>query len=420
MRTQVFRTVVLGGVAGATFLLALGSAVQAQAPATVAGDRTAGYVLFPSVVSDPQDAFNQDQETETLIQLTNTHNEEITVHCFYVNATGRCLNGENALGFGVPGEPLTACRSNADCLTGNGPGICDTSTWDETNFTLVLSPEQPTGWLASEGRRIEIVVTDPNDPNGVEGEGFGLVLPVPTEYFQGELKCIEVNDVDNAIPVNANHLKGEATTYVVTTNPIDPNDVEVDVRRYNAIGIQAVSNDGQPQNDQTLCLGGNNIPGNVCQTGEYAACPERLILNHLFDGALPGELDADPSITLVPCTQRIAEDEPTSLTIQMLVFNEFEQRFSLSTQLECYRDINLRDLSVLFAIGTQGTVAGQTVFRAVGNGDRTVGGFGILGVAEMDTIGGSTAYNVVYSGMHANTADFVTYVFPDTEGAGGD
>lgn len=413
MRTQVFRTVVLGGVAGAALLLALGSTAQAQPAATVASDRTAGYILFPSIVSDPQDAFNRGVTTETVIQLTNTDDEERVVHCLYVNATGRCLNGLNADG-------QVDCRTNADCLTTNGAGVCDTDIWDETNFTIILSPEQPTGWLAGEGRRVEIVVVDPNDPNGMQGEGFGLILPVPTAYFQGELKCIEVDGTENALPINANHLKGEATTYEVTQDPNDPNSNEVDVRRYNAIGIQAVSNDEEAQNDRVLCLGGNGIEGNICETAEYAACPERLILNHLFDGALPLELDADPSITLVPCTQRIAESIPTALTVQMLVFNEFEQRFSLSTQVECYRDINLRELSILFAVGTQGTVAGQTVFRAVASGNRAVGGFGILGVAQMGTDAGSTAYNVVYSGMHPDAADFVSYVFPDTQGDGGD
>lgn len=406
MRTQVFRTVVLGGVAGAALLLALGSIAQAQPAATVASDRTAGYILFPNVVSDPQDAFNRGVTTETVIQLTNTDDAERVVHCVYVNATGRCLNGLNANG-------EVDCRTNADCLTSNGPGRCDTNVWDESNFTITLSPEQPTGWLAGKGRRVE-------DVGGVDGEGSGLVLPVPTAYFQGELKCIEVDGVENALPINANHLKGEATTYEVTQDPNDPNTNDVDVRRYNAIGIQAVLEDEQPQNDRVLCLGGNGINGNVCETAEYAACPERLILNHLFDGALPDDLDANPSITLVPCTQRLAEKIPTALTVQMLVFNEFEQRFSLSTEVECYRDINLRQLSILFGVGTQGTVAGQTIFRAVASGDRAVGGFGILGVARLGTDSGSTAYNVVYSGMHPDSADVVSYVFPDTQGDGGD
>jgi hypothetical protein len=397
MRTQVFRTAALGSLAGAALFLALGSAAQAQ---TIASDQTAGYVLFPKIISDPQDAFNEGQRTETVIQLTNTHSESIVVHCYYVNATGRCLSGTNADGD-------VWCRSNSDCLIpGTAPlqGTCDTENWEPANFTITLSEQQPTGWLAGEGRNVAIVVTDPNDPNGMPGEGAGVIPPVTSNFFQGELKCIEVDAVETSVPVNANHLKGEATIYVTGGDPNDPNSTTVDVRRYNAIGVQTVLEDGSTQNDRVMCLGSD---GAGCPTAEYAACPERLILNHLFDGAYAPDIDADPSVTLVPCTQRITDLTPTDITVQMLVFNEYEQRFSLGTRVECYRDINLRELSILYAIGTQGTIAGQTVFKAVGSNDPETGGFGILGIAEQGSNIGSTAYNLVYSGLNANVADIV-------------
>lgn len=392
MRTQLFRATALGGLVGAALLLAGASSAQAQA---IASDRPAGFVVFPQILSDPLDAFNRGQTTETVIQLTNTDGTSVrAVHCFYVNATGQCAGGTNAIG-GVD------CRTNADCSGGTCiPG------WSETNFTIQLTAEQPTGWLASTPR-------DVDDP----GAGEGRILGVPTDYFQGELKCVQVADPLVALPVNRNDLKGEATTYVVTRDPNDPNAItSVDVRRYNAIGFPALGTPGVVQSDRTLCLGGNGIPSNVCENAEYAACPEKLIVNHLFQGALPGLIDADPSVTLVPCTEQLTDaDNPTSVTVQMLVFNEFEQRFSLSTRVDCYRDIRLRDLSILYAVGTQGTVAGQTVLRGVADGDPAAGGYGLIGIAEEGTQAGSTAYNIVYSGTRENAADFVSYVFTDQQ-----
>jgi hypothetical protein len=356
----------------------------------VASDRPAGYIVFPKVISDPGDAFNRGQTVDTVIQLTNTDDTNPrTAHCFYVNATGECLGGTNPSG-GIN------CRTDEDCTSGS----CNTEIWRETNFTVDLTGDQPTGWVVSEPR-----VLDGNSA------GSGIIFGVPTDYFQGEVKCVEVNNDIDVLPINRNDLKGEATTYVVTRDPNDPNSItSVDVRRYNAIGFPALGTAGAVQPDRTLCLGGNGISGNICQNPDYAGCPEKLIVNHLFDGA--GEnIEARPSVTLVPCTEQlVALGGATSVTVQMLLFNEFEQRFSLSTRVDCYRDIVLRDLSILYDVGTQGTIAGQTIFRGVPSGNLATGGFGIIGIAEEETLGGSAAYNVVYSGMLAGAADFVTFV----------
>jgi hypothetical protein len=282
--------------------------------------------------------------------------------------------------------------------------------WRETNFTLQLTGDQPTGWVVSESRTL----------GGDNSEGDGIIPPAPTTYFQGELKCVEVNDPLDVRPINRNDLKAEATTYYVERDPNDPNTVtSVDVRRYNGIGFPALGTLNAVQSDRVLCLGGTDIEGNVCEDADYAGCPERLIVNHLFEGAGDG-IDADPSVTLVPCTELLGqttdddeEGDASSVTVQMLIFNEFEQRFSLSTRVDCYRDINLRDLHILYDVGTMGTVAGQTVFRGIPSG--VGGGYGIIGIAEMDTDAGSTAYNVVYSGMLQAAADVVTYVAEESD-----
>ena len=74
----------------------------------------------------------------------------------------------------------------------------------------------------------------------------------------------------------------------------------------------------------------------------------------------------------------------------MLIFNEFEQRLSISRRIDCLEDIQLSDIDTrptpddnfasIFNISVQGTIAGQTRLRSVQTSD-TVLGTGIVGVA---------------------------------------
>ena len=80
----------------------------------------------------------------------------------------------------------------------------------------------------------------------------------------------------------------------------------------------------------------------------YVPCPGVLIMDHFFEGANPeigGIVNTD--LTLVPCSENLgdpAESANFEVVAQMLVYNEFEQRFSLSTRVECYRATTLADL----------------------------------------------------------------------------
>jgi hypothetical protein len=102
-------------------------------------------------------------------------------------------------------------------------------------------------------------------------------------------------------------------------------------------------------------------------------------------------------LTLVPCSQDVGTsfpdfrvDGPPIVTAQMLVYNEFEQRFSTSARVQCYRSTTLADIDTrlgtlddafsLFAVGVQGTPAGQTRIRGV-RGPNAPQGYGLLGVA---------------------------------------
>lgn len=410
MATRVATSLSAGIVALA--LVAAGGPTRIEAQ-TVASDQAAGYVVFAKVISDPNDVFQTGVASDTVVQLTNTGSAVRVIHCFYVDATSECTNGLNRFG------TSQACRDSSDCTPG---GSC-APQWSEDDFTFVLSPLQPVGWSVTQGG------TAPAVPN--KGSEGGPLPGVATDYFVGELKCVEV-DGTTAVnttntPINANDLKGEATIYEVAPGVAGVS--LVDVRTYNAIGIQAVSTNGQAQNDRTMCLGpdsGTPAVGSICTTREYAACPRNLILNHRFDETpvVPGGPVVATELTLVPCSENlddIGAARPV-LSVQFLVYNEFEQRFSASTPFDCFKSVQLSNIdqrpgnerTSIWNVAVQGTLAGQTRIRSVMGSELNVGR-GILAVAEESrrTGGappaavGSAAFNLNYQSSNPGKFDVV-------------
>ncbi|MFQ5668406.1 MAG: EB domain-containing protein [Candidatus Binatia bacterium] len=365
----------VGGFAAATLLLLLGHRGAAQV--FPASDAPAGYLVFPKVVVD----VNSTPALDTVIQLTNTSAVDARfAHCFYVDA----------------------------------------ATWQEVNFTVPLTINQPTGWRVS--------------------EGISGVVPPMGDTFVGELKCVEVNDPLSPTPINANDLKGEATIYAVAGGAGG----SVDVRSYNAIGFQTLVTDAATQSRQ--CLAGSNVGGNCttdaqcpnstcgvvmclgdtagsaeCGSAEYVGCPNTLVLDNFFDGA------ADPvtgntittDLTLVPCSQDLTLTGPEAqpiTTAQFLIFNEFEQRFSTSARVQCFKETQLSNIdaragqeaSSIFNVNVQGTLTGQTRIRPVHTSDVTTG-HGLLAVAEEFHGSGSVAVNVDQVGTNAGKGDFVRF-----------
>ena len=363
---------------------ALVALVASAATAEVTTDQSASILVFPKVIADGT--------RETVIQITNTSNSMVHAHCFYVNG---------ALTF--PDEP---------------PGPFNPPQWVELDFDIWLTKQQPTYWVASQGRLV-----DPeeypcsNDPPNYEcfNAGFdpGRVPPL-VENFTGELKCIEV-DASGA-PLSGNHLKGEAT--IVTAQQCDhiegsrrgicrgsegqdqcdelENCSEAiycdvaddcpgttgDVMKYNALGVIGLeTNDG----NNVLCLGGP--PTDQCPNGaEYNACPQTWILNHLSDGAPDTFLDdidlrrmlgdaggaagrretpfpVFTDITVVPCAQDFETQIPETVTIQFAITNEFEQPFSASTSVTCWAELNLADINQVFRRDFVGSDYLQTRMR---------------------------------------------------------
>ena len=341
----------LSGLCG--FAVVLG-VVASSARADVTTENGASILVFPKVRADGT--------FDTIVQIANTGNSMVHARCYYVNAT------------------LFSTLTNTPCRVESSTCV---PSWTETDFNIWLTKQQPTHWLVSEGRTF-----NPFDGFGNDGSGFDPGAIPPMIDFQGELKCIEVDETD--APITGNHLKGEATLKGVR-NLFDPgigeeNTVFGDVSKYNAIGI--VGNpDATPSNPLVL-------DGNV-----YSACPGKLILNH------SATLDSDPvvsestrvpsetftQLTLVPCSEDFENQKATTVTVQFLVFNEFEERFSASTTLTCYLNSELTyfdspttyDRSV-FSEPVLGTDVAQTEIipvPVVGTDGTTVEN-AVIGVAE--------------------------------------
>ena len=450
---------------GATAALAAALLLLASASrADIASDKAAAIVIFPKILVDTSAGL------DTFIRLSNTSDQSILMQCFYVNATPQCS---------IPGA--SCFPDPLGCVSGEGStrvfGKCEPQ-WQETDFRIRLTPFQPTAWLVSQGSQdcpsIEVLrkgacsndatvecernsdcgtgnrcVISPcfpldgqfrEGPNGEDNQPSN-VPNSPEDPFIGELKCIALDDSEQ--PTDRNVLKGEALIGISHPGPRLP---FVDIAGYNAIGIPAIK-DANDRNN-VLVLGGASTgkdPGDPCHANgtcaEYEGCPNFLILNHFFDGAVDPlvpnvcrggnctvvarscAVDADcentcesnfcnvtgepcssddecdlligrarvgTDLTLIPCTEDLQNQNPdlSATTAQFLVYNEFEQRFSTSKPVNCFRETRLSNLDTvdndrsIFSAGVAGTLTGQTRIRGVVSTGSTGTGNALIGVME--------------------------------------
>jgi hypothetical protein len=361
------------------------------AAADVTTDRSASIIVFPKVIADGT--------RDTIIQITNTSNSMVYAHCFYVNAAPV-----------FPDQP---------------PGAGNPPQWQEIDFDIHLTKQQPTHWVVSLGRledlsdpRCSVQNTDCNDAGFDPGH-----VPPQVEDFVGELKCVEVDS--SGAPLAGNHLKGEATVIAADRchNPIGGVDTGTcssdnspcgetadcpgttgDVAKYNALGVEGLET---LNDDPVLCLGGE--PTGDCPLGaEYNACPDTWILNHEVDGiedpVLGEDSHVDTFITVIPCTENFESQVPTTVTIQFLVYDEFESNFSASTSVTCWAELELRDISNVFLpppLGPLNRTFAQTRMRP---SNQTASGFMVVAnerhTLEVDGgVTGSAAVNVHVEGQ---------------------
>lgn len=374
MKGIPWRMGLVGVVAGA-ILAVMAPAARAQLTGTcsdenncrIGTDRPASLVIFPRLVASSSTG------TDTIINLVNAgERRNIYATCFYVNANGHCSNNGAVCN---PSDAPNGCDPGATCVPG----------WQPTDFHLTLTKRQPISWRLSQG--LPFLPCDTASPEAEtctkddQGNAIfnnGSIPPAPENPFIGELKCIQVDEAD--VPVEFNELMGSATVISALGG--------VDANRQNAIGVQAIP--GRLNDDANLCLGGD--PSDPCPNGaEYVGCPQTLIMDHFFDDAVVDGSPVESRLTLVPCSQDF-QDSTTNLTerttVQFLVYNEFEQRFSTSFRISCFEDRQLSDIDTrlgpsddsasIFNIGVQGTVSGQTRIRAVSVGQDAHGVLGQL------------------------------------------
>ena len=374
--------------------------------AEISSDRPAAIVTFPKLVVD------LNRGIDTMVRLSNTSQTPLRLHCFWVDATPRCDNG--------PGSCISGIGIAPTCA-----GTC-VDNWTETDFRLTLTGNQPIGWRISQGMRdcLSTSQTDPSQPcfplDGVTRIGPGgqsnavsRIPPVPHDEFVGYLQCIAIDD--NGAPVERNDLQGEALiTRTDTPLPLPP--AAIDVDSYNGVGLSAIP--GTNDFDGNLCLGGCS-PGKCsvtksqscfsdgdcpagercsvqCQSNpscprgpEYDGCPNILVLDHFFDGGVDpvSDLPVVTDLTLVPCTQDYLRQNPEKVTVQFLVFNEFEQRFSTSRPVTCFKEFQLSNIDTsfnensIFSAAVNGTLTGQTRIRGVAD-DKSTHGQALMGVAQ--------------------------------------
>ncbi len=414
MRTEK-RSAFLSGLCGVAVALGI---FAGSARADVTTERGASILAFPKILADGEAG---SRDTDTIVQITNISNNMVHAHCFYVNA-------------------------QADPFTG-------LPRWQVTDFTIWLTKQQPTHWLVGDGRPV-----NPSDgclpgPGGLfspfcnnGGIDPGAVPPVPDD-FVGELKCIEVDVAGN--PIGGNHLKGEATIQTA----------DGDVSKYNAIGIQGTDLAGETGNELLL----NQPYGSDEQVGQYNACPNSLLVNHIAEGAtdpvlldnlrggfcdgnnsvpcqsnagcvIPFGPDFGPclngpeilnngvvslrsatltDLTLIPCSQDFENIAPSAVTVQFLVWNEFENVFSASRTIYCWDNFYLFQIDSpndpersIFSINNLGTTGAHTSITPVTGAGGVIG---VVGATRADRDGNlaRTALNIHMEGDRFSAEEVV-------------
>jgi hypothetical protein len=187
---------------------------------------------------------------------------------------------------------------------------------NEIGFLVSLTPYQPLAWLATNGL---------NDT--VSGSA------VPPFFGTGEMKCA-VMPAQPAVQFH-NTMQGRATVFDSGGGTVS----------YNAVGFQRLT-DG----DFTGVLPLDGIT--------YAPCPDKLHFDVLTDTPT-----STSDMILVPCSQDLLTQTPTTITVQYLIFNEFEQPFSTSKAITCFDRRALSDIAGGLTRATAGSDTAHVIVR---------------------------------------------------------
>jgi cysteine-rich repeat protein len=312
-------------------------------------DRPTAIVDFPYIVTDFA------QGIDTTVQLTNSSEvSPVTVLCRWLNSDSYCTNA-----------PSQVCTASSQCPAG---GTC-VQGYSRIDFRFTLTPGQPLVFSAYHGE--SHLACDPSfsPPPSCLGAAQGQIVPVPQDPFIGRLQCLTI-DAGTQAPTEENVLRGEATIEHFQVSP-----AVLDAARYNAIGLAALpgTNDG----DDTLLLG---------QGGEYEACPFSTSVTHFFENALEPSTGSSHIFTrliVAPCSYDPTTPTPGHVTVDYLVFNEFEQRLAVRKAFNGLQFGRLSSVDPMaWDVGVQGTLAGQTRMANVTDNN----GFLVLAVEEQEAV----------------------------------
>ncbi|HVN85588.1 MAG TPA: hypothetical protein VMW17_12170 [Candidatus Binatia bacterium] len=294
-------------------------------------DEPAALLVYPYVAVDTANG------TDTLIQLGNVASGPVDLRCFYENLTPLCINGQAGERCG-PG-PVTCS------------GACEPSV-SRVPMRIRVTARQPLAWSVSAGlQNLPLDGVTRIGPAGQSNQS-SEIPGVGGGPFVGTLRCVVVSS-DMFRPAPDNVLFGQATIVRRRGAP----EAFDDDAEYRAIGVKATAS--TISRDEFLNLGG--------PSAEYAACPDVVEFEHFFDGAstLPGSItpQAATTLALTNCTNTILSSMNVA---QFLVFNEFAQRFTTSTQIgfQLVKPLSKIDTSLeshsIFSSAINGTLTGRT------------------------------------------------------------
>src|ERR1035437_5029432 len=109
-------------------LALLVSLAAGAARADVASDQAGAILVFPKIFVDTSNVAGRGK-VDTLIRVSNTSTQPITMRCFYVNATPLCSNPDG-----------TCLWPNITCT-----GTCEVSC-QELDFVVNITARQPIAW----------------------------------------------------------------------------------------------------------------------------------------------------------------------------------------------------------------------------------------------------------------------------------
>ncbi len=279
------------------------------------------------------------------------------------------IAGYNAIG--IPAIPGTGNRNNVLVIggpTGENPGT-------NPDDLACLQTEPPT--CAEYEGCPNILILDHYFDGAADPMVVNSCLPDGT-CSVSNVACVDDNDcIDNFCQADGTcSVTGDACT--------DDGDCVNTCVLNNECLADACTETGD------VCADNSDCANNVCSfSGEHC-------LSDADCTAAGFQVRVTTELTLIPCTQDFeSRNLDLSFTIaQYLVFNEFEQRFSTSNSVNCFREIVISNIDTndntrsIFSAGVAGTLTGQTRIRGVVNENLEGGGNTLLGIAEEFRCGG--------------------------------